>query len=345
MTERTRVGVIGCGFFAGNHLHAWTDLAGSGADLVAVCDTDGGKAEAVAKRHGVARWYTDAAAMFAAERLGLVDIVTQMDTHRSLAALAAEQGVAAVVQKPFGPTLDDCVAMAEAADAAGTFLAVHENFRFQLPFRKLIEVLRSGIIGEPTWARISFRTGYDIYAGQPYLRTVDRFVILDLGVHVLDVARALLGEAVHISAETQTRNRAVTGEDTATMLVRHSSGAVSVVECTYESRRLPDAFPETLVEIEGPKGAILLKQGLTLEITANGKTTTVDVDPPVLPWAERPWHFVQESVRATCAHMLDAVRGGREADTSARDNLKTYALCEAAYEAARSGRAVAPEFA
>lgn len=345
MVTRIRIGVVGCGFFAGNHLHAWKDLTVAGADLVAVCDVDPEKAKAAAARHGVPRWYTDAETMLAGERLGLVDIVTQMDTHRGLVDLAVRHRVSAVVQKPFGPTLDDCAAMAEAADAAGTFLAVHENFRFQWPFRKLIEVLRSGAIGEPSWARISFRTGYDIYAGQPYLRTVDRFVILDLGMHVLDVARAVLGEAAHISAETQTRNPTVAGEDTATMLVRHTSGAVSVVECTYESRRLPDAFPETLLEIEGPKGAIMLKQGLVLEVTADGKATSIDVDPPVLPWAERPWHFVQESVLATCAHMLDAVQGGREAATSARDNLKTYALCEAAYEAARSSRAVTPEFA
>jgi len=49
MTERVRVGVIGCGFFARNHLHAWQDLAPAGADLVAVCDIDPAKAKAAAE--------------------------------------------------------------------------------------------------------------------------------------------------------------------------------------------------------------------------------------------------------------------------------------------------------
>ena len=42
--RRARIGLIGCGFYAQNHLHAWQDLAGHGADLVAVCDLDEAKA-------------------------------------------------------------------------------------------------------------------------------------------------------------------------------------------------------------------------------------------------------------------------------------------------------------
>jgi predicted dehydrogenase len=154
------------------------------------------------------------------------------------------------------------------------------------------------------------------------------------------VARALLGEVEHLSAELQRRNPNVAGEDTATMLLRHKSGAVSTVECTYESRRLPDVFPETLLEIEGPKGAMILKAGSVLDVTANGKTTTHDVDAPVLRWAERPWHIIQESVLATCDHILGALRAGKAADTSAMDNVRTFSLVEAAYEAASSGRTV-----
>lgn len=165
---------------------------------------------------------------------------------------------------------------------------------------------------------------------------------MDLGVHVLDLARAFLGEVEHVTAEIQHRNPRVRGEDTATILIKHHSGAVSVVECTYESRRFPDAFPETVIEVEGSRGAIVLKAGLTMEVTMDGKMNSVDVDVPVLAWAERPWHVVQQSVLATCTHMLSALRSGRNAATSAKDNLQTFALCEAAYEAAASRRTVEP---
>lgn len=338
--NRTNVAVVGCGFFARNHLHAWKDLAAKGVELTAVCDVDPAKAKAAAEAFGVPRWYEDMDRMLDGERLDLVDIVTRVETHRDLVERSVARRLPTIVQKPFGPDFATCKAMTEAARAAGVFLAVHENFRFQFPMRKIAELLRAGTIGEPSWARVSFRTGYDIYKGQPYLLREERFVIMDLGVHVLDMARAFLGEVEHLQAETQRRNPKARAEDTATMMLKHKSGAVSLVECTYGAYRMPDNFPETLLEIEGPRGAIVLKSGSVLEVTVDGGMTRSDADAPVLPWAERPWHLIQESVLATCSHILDALRAGRPAATSADDNLKTIGLCEAAYEAARSRAAV-----
>lgn len=333
MSERVRLGLVGCGFFAQNHLHSWQDLEPEGVDIVAVCDTDAERAKAAAEAFGVPHWYTDAAEMLAKENLGLIDIATTMQSHLQLVLLALGHRVPTIVQKPFGVDIAQVRQMVDASEKAGVFLAVHENFRFQKPLRKIREVIESGAIGKPTWARISFRTGYDIYAGQPYLAKQERFVLIDVGVHVLDVARALLGEVTHSTAELQKRNPIAIGEDTATMLLRHETGAVSVVECTYGSRRVPDSFPETLIEVEGERGAIVSRIGNVVEVTIDGKMTAYDEDPEVLPWAARPWHVAQESVLATCRHMLEAVKAGRAAATSAADNLRTFALVEAAYEA------------
>ena len=333
MTKRIAIGLIGCGFFAQNHLYAWNDLHAEGADLVAVCDIDPAKARAAGEKFS-ARWYTDAAEMLAKEQLGLVDIATGQATHLPMVELTVGQRIPTIVQKPFGQDLGEVRRMVQLSRDTGTFLAVHENFRFQLPQLRIAEVIASGGIGTPTWARISFRTGYDIYAGQPYLAKQARFVLIDLGVHVLDIARFHLGEVEHLTAELQHRNPRAIGEDTATMLLRHTSGAVSTVECTYGSRRLPDSFPETLVEIEGDKGAIVSRVGSKIEITAGGTMHEIDADPPVLPWAERPWHVAQDSVLNTNRHMLQAVQAGRPAATSAEDNFKTFALVEAAYDQA-----------
>jgi predicted dehydrogenase len=343
MVETTRIGLIGCGFFSKNHLHSWKDLATQGAEVVAVCDVDAEKARNAAEAFGIPHWYTDAEKMFQERDLQLVDIVTRMDTHRRLAELAASHKVGMIVQKPFAPDIGEVRAIIDVAEENGLFLAVHENFRFQRPFRKAQELLDSGIIGEPSWGRVSFRTCYDIYAGQPYFYGEDRFVILDLGVHVVDMARVLFGEIAHISCETQRRNPKVKAEDTATMMARHASGCVSLIECTYEAERLPDPFPESLIEIEGPKGSIVVRPGYRLEVTVGGEMTASDIDIPMLSWAKKPWHMIEESVFETCKHIFEAFKAGGEADVSGRDNLKTYAACEAAYEAAASGRAVKPE--
>src|SRR5262249_22484689 len=155
--------------------------------------------------------------------------------------------------------------------------AVHENFRFQAPLMRVRQVLDTGEIGPPSWARISFRTGYDIYSGQPYFYDETRFAILDLGVHTLDVARFFLGEVDHLSCETQRRNPKVKAEDTVTALLRHASGAVSINELTYESRVLPDPFPQTIVQIEGPRGAIVVEPGHVMHVTVDGKTRTEEL--------------------------------------------------------------------
>jgi predicted dehydrogenase len=219
-----KLGVIGCGFFAQNQLHAWTDLGASGLKIVVVCDVDPAKAKAAAERFGVPHWYADSETMFDRQRLDLVDIVTRVETHQAVVEQSIRHQVPAIVQKPFGPDIAACRAMTAAAQSARVFLAVHENFRFQAPMRKIISLLRAGAIGPPSWARISFRTGYDIYKGQPYLANEERFVLIDLGVHVLDMARALLGEVAHLSAETQRRNPKVRGEDTATVMMRLRRG-------------------------------------------------------------------------------------------------------------------------
>ncbi|MBZ9711566.1 Gfo/Idh/MocA family oxidoreductase [Mesorhizobium sp. ESP7-2] len=337
-----RIGVIGCGFYAQNHLHAWQDLAGEGAALAAVCDVDTGKAEAAGRAFGVP-FYTDAATMLAGDRLDAVDIVTRHNTHCALCELAISRGIATIVQKPFAPTWEDCLAIVEAAEKAGVWLAVHENFRFQTPMRHVRRVIDSGAIGAPSWARIMFRTGFDVYRTQPYFYDEERLAIADVGIHVLDLARFFQGEVERISCETQRRNPKVRAEDTATMLLRHRSGSVSVVECTYEARRDPDPFPETLVEIEGDKGSIVVLPGSRLRVSSNGVTTEEDIGSPLRSWTTVRWHVAQEGAFLACRHFLDCLQRGVQAETSGQDNLKTYALVDAAYRAAVEHRAVAPE--
>lgn len=337
-----RGALIGCGFFAQNHLNAWRDMRADGVELVAVCDLDPAKAKAAAQAFGIARSYTDPAVLFAAERLDFVDIATRMETHEDLVLLAVSRGVRTIVQKPLAPDWAACLRTVKAARAAGVPLAVHENFRYQTPVRLLRETLDSGAIGAATWGRIAFRTGFDVYRTQPYFHHERRLAILDTGVHVLDLARFLMGEVRHVSCETQRRNAKNAGEDTATMLLRHVSGAVSVVETTYEARQVPDPFPQTLVTLEGGKGSIKLHEDFRMAVTSGGELAERTVGSPLLPWTAEPWHIAQESVLLTQRAIIAAWRAGRDAETSGADNLKTFAVAEAAYTAAETGRATPP---
>ncbi|RUW54011.1 MAG: Gfo/Idh/MocA family oxidoreductase [Mesorhizobium sp.] len=329
-----RGALIGCGFFAVNQMHAWRDI--EGASIVAICDRDPERLRIVGDQFGVARRYADAAAMFAAEKLDFVDIATTVGSHRPLVEMAAENRVPVICQKPFAPTLADAKAMVKACTDAGVPLMVHENFRWQSPIQAVRAVLDSGEIGTPFFGRISFRSGYDVFSGQPYLATGKRFIIEDLGIHILDIARFLLGDVTSLTARTTRINPKIAGEDVATMLMDHAGGATSVVDCSYATRLATEPFPETLVELDGSDGTIRLAQGYQLTVTGKNGTTVKDVSPRLLPWASRPWHNIQESVLAIQKHWVDSLVSGKEPATSGADNLRTFALVEAAYAGAES---------
>lgn len=330
-----KIAMIGCGFFARNQMHAWQDI--DGVELVALCDRDQDRLTDAAQAFGVDRTYTDAARMFAEGGFDIVDIATTVASHRPLVELAAAHDVHVICQKPFALNMADARAMVSAVEATGKTLMVHENFRWQGAVRAAIDAVRSGAIGEPFFGRVTFRSGYDVFSGQPYLAEGKRFIIEDLGIHILDIARALFGDVDRITATTRRINPAIKGEDVATMLLAHKGGVTSVVDCSYATQRSPETFPESLLEIDGTKGTLRLDAGYRLIV--DGKER--DVAPPVLDWAERPWHNIQESVLLIQQHFVDCLRDGRVPETSGHDNLQTFALVEAAYLSARDARTVA----
>jgi len=332
---------IGCGFFAQNHLHAWRQI--DGADIVALCDSDPARLAATGAAFDIAeaRRFADAATLLSTEALDFVDIATTVDSHRALVELAAARRVHVICQKPFAATSADAHAMVQACDEAGVRLMVHENFRWQTPVQAVRRAIDGGAIGTPHWGRLSFRSAYDVCRTQPYLAKGARFIIEDLGIHIIDIARFLLGDVATLSATIQRVNPRIRGEDVATLLMCHQGGATSVVDCSYAAHREKELFPQTLIEIDGSEGSLKLEADyrLTLHHRHRG-TQVIDCEPPLHPWAERPWFNIQDSVLNIQAHWVDCLRQGREPQTSGRDNLHTLALVEAAYASAASGQAV-----
>lgn len=324
--------LIGCGFFAVNQMHGWNGV--QGATIVAICDRDPERLRIVGDQFGIERRYTDASQMFAEGGFDFVDIATTVNSHRPLVEMAAAHQVPAICQKPFAPTLADAKAMVAACKAASVPLMIHENFRWQTPIQAVRKVLESGAIGLPFWGRFSFRSGYDVFSGQPYLAEGKRFIIEDLGIHTLDIARYILGDVTSLTARTKRVNPKINGEDVATILLDHDNGATSIVDVSYATKQSIEPFPETLIEIDGTEGSIRLSQGYELLVTNAVDKVNTDVAPTLLPWASRPWHNIQESVFAIQQHWADSLKAGTETSTSGTDNLKTFALVEAAYESA-----------
>ena len=138
-TSPLRVGVIGCGFFAQNHLAAWASM--DDVVLAAVCDLDFEKARSAAERHRAGAAYENAAEMLNREALDFVDIATTMELHVELVGMAATRKLPTIVQKPLAPSWEACVSVVETCRSAGIPFMVHENTRFLTPIRKAREVI------------------------------------------------------------------------------------------------------------------------------------------------------------------------------------------------------------
>jgi len=331
-----RAGVIGCGYFARNHLHGWNDV--SGAVVTAICDRDLDLAERCAAEFDIPLVFEDPEELLRAGVVDFVDIITPPATHRELVELAAQYKTDVICQKPMAPRLDDARAMVAACRSAGVRFMVHENFRWQTPLRAVNEAAVE--IGPLFWGRIHWRTAYDVYRNQPYLAHDERFVLADLGVHLLDLARFFFGEASRLHCQVQRVNPAIRGEDVATVMLQATSGATCVVDLSYASHVEHDPFPQTLVHLEGSRGSLTLGRDFKLTLVTSAGVSHRHVGPGHLPWADPLLAHIQESVVRIQQHWVTCIWEGWQPETCGEDNLRTLELVEAAYASAATGESI-----
>lgn len=327
--------LFGAGFWARYQLAAWGEQ--SGAMCAAVVDPDAHKAQSLATTVNAAA-FTDAADALDTIKPAFADIVTPVETHVPLARLCLDRGVPVICQKPLAPAFADAEALVRDFAAAGVPLLVHENWRWQTPIRAVAGALRSGVIGTPFRARITFSCSFPVFDNQPFLKTVPRFIIADIGSHVLDVARFLFGAAHSVYALTARVNPEIAGEDVATVLMAMGDARTAVtVEMSYASRTEHERFPQTYLFIEGDRGSIELAPDYLLRITDETGTHLTRHAPPRYAWADPAYDLVQSSMVPCIADLLGHLRGERTAETTGADNLETARLVGAAYESAASG--------
>lgn len=328
-----RGGLVGCGYFAHNHLHAWREV--EGAEIVAVCDIDSERVKGCAADFNIASVYTDLGSMLEGAALDFVDIVTQPASHRALVEQVAAHGTAIICQKPMAPSLEEGRAMVAACEQAGVPFMVHENFRWQTPMRAVKEAAAG--VGSLFFAQVSFRSAFDVYTNQPYLATDPRFIIYDLGVHALDLARFFMGDVLSIDCHAQRVNQSISAEDVATMLLRMESGCSCVVDISYASKLEHELFPQTLIRLEGRDGSVVLAADYELTIVRGSEVEKRRVPPLERTWSSAPGVAIQDSVMAIQQHWSDCLRAKEAPETAGADNLKTLELVFGAYESAARG--------
>ena len=333
-----RIGIVGCGFWAGYQAAAWREADPSLEFLF--CDRVAEAAQTLAERFGPAPWYTEAETMLNEEAIDAVDIITSPDTHAALTELAAARGLPVICQKPMAPDWEQARHMVRVCQEARVPFYIHENFRWQAPVRRLKELLESDMIGTPFRARIYFNSAFPVFDNQPFLAQLERMMLADVGVHLLDVSRFLFGEVTRLYCQTQRVNPAIRGEDVATLLLETAGGMTVTVEMSYASVVDYECFPQTLVEVEGAHGSVRLSPDFHFTVTTQEGQQTERLALPTYDWVHPQYAVVQSSMVAIHRHFLAGLRDGQPVETTGEDNLKTLQLVEAAYDSAARGEVV-----
>jgi predicted dehydrogenase len=332
-----RCAVIGTGFWSRFQIAAWKEL--QGVEIVAVCNRTRARAEEVAQLFQIPMVYDTAEGLLEKEPLDFVDIITDVDTHANFTLLAAAKGVNVICQKPMSPSLAEAKKMVDSCNEKGVLFFVHENFRWQAPIRALKATLDSGVIGKPFKARVSFVSAFPVFENQPFLAELEQFILTDVGSHVLDVCRFLFGEAKTLYCTTKKVNSEIKGEDVANVLMQMENGLHCYAEMSYASILEKEAFPQTLVLVEGEKGSLYLTNDFELRITTPKGTTAQKVEPVTYTWLDPAYAVVHSSIVDCNRDILNGLRGGKS-ETTGEDNLKTVQLVWASYRSAATGKVI-----
>jgi len=328
--------MVGAGFFARFQAEAWKRI--EGVELAAVADPLPGRAAAFAAEFGIARSYTDAAAMLASEMADFADIVTRPESHRELTELAAQHCRAVICQKPMAPTWEDCQAMVTLCSHRGVRLLIHENWRWQPWYREARRLISQDRLGRVFHFGFRMRTGDGRgsapYPVQPYFREMPRLLLYETAVHFLDTFRFLGGELESVYCQTNRVNSVIQGEDYALVQVSFAGGAKGLIDANRVSGKYPPDVAFGEFRIEGERAMI--------RIAADGYLFVTDYGTP-----ETRLHlkfpaegYKGDSVRALQRHFAHCLRSGEAAESEGAAYLRTVQAVEACYRSAQTGRPV-----
>ena len=97
--------IIGCGFFASNHMHAWKEL--NNVEIVAACDLNLNKVESFCNKFHIPNQFTSIEKMIQNIDLDFVDVVTTMETHLDICKILSFYKIPTSLQKPFSNTFQN----------------------------------------------------------------------------------------------------------------------------------------------------------------------------------------------------------------------------------------------
>lgn len=346
-----RVGVVGLGWAGDVHIKAYQQLAN--VEVVAIADVSMERLTQIGDTYGVPHRYIEYHELLQRDDLDAVSVCTPNQFHAPVAIAALKQGKHVLCEKPLARTATEGVAMVRAAREAERVLQVAFNHRARGDIAVLKRHIEAGGLGaiyhaKANWMRrnnIPVRGGWfmnrELAGGGP---------LIDLGVHVLDMAMYLLDEPEVLSVSAATyaklgprgrggaRNQPVPQpyevEDLATVFVRMANGMTLLLETSWAVYgSMGDDYGVTLYGTEG--GAEITVKNYAWEDTLRIFTDVAGVPAEIRPQVTRG-----EYHQAVVRDFVDVIRSGNWAAHDGCEGLRRTRIIDACYASAAVGHEV-----
>lgn len=270
-----RVGMVGYQFMGRSHSNAYRQVGPfMNPDLkprmVAICGRNEPAVKAFAEQFGWEGYETDWRKLIARKDIDMIDIGTPGDTHAEIAIAAAKAGKHIICEKPLTNTLAESREVLKAVREAGVHHMVAFNYRRVPAIALAKQLIEEGKLGRIYHFRGNYLQSWLLDPNLPRFWRMDKSAagtgaLGDLGAHVLDLARHLVGDVAEVVADAETfikerpmpedpsKMGPVTVDDMASALLRFENGARGVLEVT---RFATGRDNHNRFEINGEKGAL-----------------------------------------------------------------------------------------
>lgn len=292
-----------------------------GGRLVAVSRRDAAAGRAFAEQHGLA-YLPDWRDLITRPDVDAVVVVTPPGLNRDICLAAARSGKSLLIEKPMALAVAEGIEMVRAVRASGVTLMTAQTLRFTPVLARLRE--RLAVVGPLEYLSLTMRVELPPHRWLGDPAQAGGGVLLEIGIHLLDLIRFLTGEEAIEAAADLSRRHTSRVEDVALARFRLVSGLPCYVDVSRVSGgRL------CRVEAVGRTGQLIADVDRSLLARIEGRAI-VETEP--VP--DRP------TVVAVLGAFVRSLLTGHPVPVSGEDGLRAVAMAEACYRAAREGRPV-----
>ncbi len=348
------VGMLGYAFMGKAHSNAYKTLAYMTwppplmPQLVAIAGRNAEAVSEAARRYGFAEHVTDWKALVADDRIGLFDNAGPNNLHAEPTIAAAEAGKHVICEKPLGRDAAESYETWQRVQATGVKHMCAFNYRFVPAVRLARQMIEAGELGEIQHFRGAYLQEWGSTEGDIW-RFQKEFAgsgaLGDLGAHVVDLARYLVGEIEATSAMTQTFVEGRDVDDAVESAVRFENGAVGTIEA---SRFCPGRKNSFTWEINGSKGSLTFDLERLNELNhseGNEGFRNILVSEADHPFWEHWWpqgHIIgwEHSFVHEIHHLLTAIRDDADVaphGATLEDGYRAAEVCDAMLRSAEQG--------